>query len=426
MKSFKKFVAEVAQPKPEEEKRFKDQHTYEVQPHPVALDHQFTGEIVGKTKQPRAADNVAGQDADDYDKAYTLKQESVELDEISPELQKRYKTKAMKQYKQSARQKEVGYGVAKPSTADKHMKTFMKRHKGIGSAIKRQGGSPMTNKDPKANSMTSKPAPYKNESADLDEISKAMAGRYLKKVPASAADAGDKTGRGGMGQAGASVDVKKDYEKQRKKGISQFLKRHRGAAMAVDKLTGKARVKATESTADDRARYDAADDKGKKKVTLPKAPWDKKKMDETTGSAVKKPVNVTGPDGKTRTVMKTTKNNRTDDRGQDQIRTREEELSAAQKKIDHNKNGKIDGQDLAMLRKKKQNESVEDLTEMKFNKGPVRLKDGKQIMVSKQDADLLNQMFKDLSAANRKKMQGVAMTDKAGFNEILGFAREAL
>ena len=124
--------------------------------------------------------------------------------------------------------------------------------------------------------------------------------------------------------------------------------------------------------------------------------------------------------------MKTTKNNRTDDRGQDEIRTREEELSAAQKKIDHNKNGKIDGQDLAMLRKKKQNESVEDLTEMKFKKGPVRLKDGKQMMVSKQDADLLNQMFKDLSAANRKKMQGVAMTDKAGFDEILGFAREAL
>lgn len=338
MKSFKKFVAEVAQPKPEEEKRFKDQHTYEVQPHPVALDHQFTGEIVGKTKQPRAADNVAGQDADDYDKAYTLKQES----------------------------------------------------------------------------------------ADLDEISKAMAGRYLKKVPASTADAGDKIGRAGASMPGASADVRKGYEKDRKKGIKNFLNRHRGAAMAVDKLTGKARVKATESTADDRARYDAADDKGKKKVTLPKAPWDKKKMDETTGSAVKKPVTVTGPDGKTRTVMKTTRNNRTDDRGQDQIRTREEELSAAQKKIDHNKNGKIDGQDLAMLRKKKQNESVEDLTEMKFKKGPVRLKDGKQMMVSKQDADLLNQMFKDLSAANRKKMQGVAMTDKAGFNEILGFAREAL
>jgi hypothetical protein len=198
--------------------------------------------------------------------------------------------------------------------------------------------------------------------------------------------------------------------------------------MAVDKLTGKARVKATESTADDRARYDAADDKNKKKVTLPKAPWDKKDegVNETTGSAVKKPVNVTGPDGKTRTVMRTTKSNQTDDRGNDKIKTKEEELSAKQKKIDHNKNGKIDGQDLAMLRKKKQNESVEDLTEMKFKKGPVRLKDGKQMMVSKQDADLLNQMFKDLSAANRKKMQGVAMTDKAGFDEILGFAREAL
>jgi len=63
---------------------------------------------------------------------------------------------------------------------------------------------------------------------------------------------------------------------------------------------------------------------------------------------------------------------------------------------------------------------------MKFKRGPLRLKNGKQVMVSKQDADLLTQMFKDLSATNRRKMQGVAMTDEAGFKEILGFAREAL
>ena len=46
----------------------------------------------------------------------------------------------------------------------------------------------------------------------------------------------------------------------------------------------------------------------------------KEEVNETTMSAVKKPVNVTGPDGRTRTVMKTTKNKRTDDFGQDVIK----------------------------------------------------------------------------------------------------------
>ena len=47
-------------------------------------------------------------------------------------------------------------------------------------------------------------------------------------------------------------------------------------------------------------------------------------------------------------------------------------------------------------------------------------------MVSKEDADLLNRMFKDLSTNNQRQMEKVMMTDKAGFEEIRGFAREAL
>lgn len=256
MKSFKKHIAEVAQPKSPEEKAFKDQHSYETKSHPVAPDAVFTGEIVGSSKKARIAD--VKDDKKSYDKATPKKKED---------------------------------GV---------------------------------------------------------------------------------------------------------------------------KL---------ESTADDRARYDAADDKDKKKVTLPTAPWDKKK--------------------------------------------KEEELSAAQKKIDHNKNGKIDGQDLAMLRKKKQNEEVEvnettssamkkmvtqtgpdgktrtvqkkvrtDRTDdqgqdvigeaVRFKKGPIRLKNGKQVMVSDEDAKLLTKMFKDLNPRNQKAMHKVMLMDPAGFEEIRGFAREAL
>jgi hypothetical protein len=66
-----------------------------------------------------------------------------------------------------------------------------------------------------------------------------------------------------------------------------------------------------------------------------------------------------------------------------------------------------------------------DLTE-NFKAGSVKLNDGSSVIVKKQDADLLNQMFGDLNSNNKKKMMDVAMKDKAGFAEILGFAREAL
>jgi hypothetical protein len=66
-----------------------------------------------------------------------------------------------------------------------------------------------------------------------------------------------------------------------------------------------------------------------------------------------------------------------------------------------------------------------DLTE-NFKAGAVKLNDGSSVLVKDQDAKLLNQLFKDLNADNKKKMMKVAMTDKSGFNEILGFAREAL
>jgi transposase len=42
---------------------------------------------------------------------------------------------------------------------------------------------------------------------------------------------------------------------------------------------------------------------------------------------------------------------------------RKEELSDKQKKIDHNKNGKIDGEDLAKLRKEEKDEDEEESEE---------------------------------------------------------------
>lgn len=90
MKSFKKILSEVSQPKGKEEKAFKDQHVVDVIDHPAAEKSQFTGEIEGKTKKKRLADYDAGADVKAYDQAYSQKDkqfkmprnESVEAEQI--------------------------------------------------------------------------------------------------------------------------------------------------------------------------------------------------------------------------------------------------------------------------------------------------------------------------------------------------------
>lgn len=66
-----------------------------------------------------------------------------------------------------------------------------------------------------------------------------------------------------------------------------------------------------------------------------------------------------------------------------------------------------------------------DLNEA-FKAGSVKLKDGSSVILKTEDAKLLNKLMDDLNPTNRTKMMSVAMSDKNGFNEILGFAREAL
>ena len=90
MKSFRQILGEVAQPKPEEERAFKDMHSYETMPHPVALDHQFTGAIGADDLPREKAKRIADQEGDanydtSYDDAFEYAgpsfDESVELDE---------------------------------------------------------------------------------------------------------------------------------------------------------------------------------------------------------------------------------------------------------------------------------------------------------------------------------------------------------
>ena len=234
---------------------------------------------------------------------------------------------------------------------------------------------------------------------------------------------------------------------------------------------------------------------------------------ETTSSAMRHMVTQTGPDGKTRTVMKKLRSDRTDDRGQDVIRTNEASMdnmcckdcgdmfgkptkgnackndcndpnqscwvnkesyneevvnelnkktlgsyikkahndSELQRQLgQHHKDHAMkygqtkDGQKHAALMHKHKKRYVnramgintavkrlvgESFTEMldeAVRMGNLRLKNGKNVKVSNQDAKLLNSFYKNLNAKNRRDMEKVMMKDESGFKEIVGFAREAL
>jgi hypothetical protein len=71
------------------------------------------------------------------------------------------------------------------------------------------------------------------------------------------------------------------------------------------------------------------------------------------------------------------------------------------------------------------NESA-DLSENTYKAGEIVLDNNDKIKVTAQDAKLLNTLLKDLDDKNRKSFEQILMSDKSGFEEIVGFAREAI
>jgi|11_taG_2_1085331.scaffolds.fasta_scaffold00602_8 hypothetical protein len=157
-------------------------------------------------------------------------------------------------------------------------------------------------------------------------------------------------------------------------------------------------------------------------VDLYKAAHKKESVNEVTQSAIKKPMNITGPDGKVRTVMKRAKDVKVDDHGQEKMA--ENKKADLMKKLAKTAATTKKGKEAVSLKKApwEKKEHIDEAVKV----GNMKLKDGSSMKVTKEDAKLLNQMFKGLNSQNRKQMEKVMMTDKSGFNEIVGFAREAM
>lgn len=406
MKSFRQVIAEVAQPNSPEEKAFKDQHTYEVASHPVALDAQFTGDIapIEGDGSPKAARTADQKGSANYDLAYpygmnaaidgafaeafneNAEQEipmmSQQLDFIA------MAAKAIKESLKGGGDPEEWY-QGKLGTAHDAMKTL---HANISS------GKDSVDESVKKEALVGGQKELDHDKdGDIDGADFAAL-RAKKKAK----------NEGSCGSVNASKKPKyeetcSDCDKAPcccddvKESVEELEEYSNWKVQHPTKSTKSYTVKARNTGEAIKKGHAAAKKAGDmhpasdNRMFKPKH-IQKEDLDETTMSAIKKGVTTTGVDGKTRTVFKTTKDNKTDERGQDKITT---------------------------------NEGTESLDEA-FKAGIVKFKNGKQTIIKKQDADLINKMMKDLSANSRKSMGKVAMEDQAGFDEILGFAREAL
>ena len=130
MKSFRSFVSEVAEPKPAEEKKFKDQHEVDIVDHPVSTEFQHKG--TAKPKAKRKAD----QEGDaNYDKAYMESVEEEQLDELSKATLGSYIKKASDDQADSGY--ERGRNSADSDRSKKAIDKYIKRRSGINKAVKR-------------------------------------------------------------------------------------------------------------------------------------------------------------------------------------------------------------------------------------------------------------------------------------------------
>jgi hypothetical protein len=547
MKSFKKILSEVAQPKSGDEQSFKDKHLVQVTSHPVASDHQHSGETdTAADKIKRRAKRIAdydyaddiavyeGMDLDDkdLDKRYERERKKEIRDKIIDEkkldpvgqedddidndgdvddsdryLHNRRKAiaKSMKESllditekaKSQAQQKAAGIALAVkrgelPKSAligaakdmfkmsEKDLEDFAStKHKGLPEKIDESANESIELDEAKTDiyhkhmlkalgkSRLPKYHPYtssianngdfvvydgggriagripkgehslKEELEQIDEISRDLARSYIRKVSdknntgeaspkevmkrsPGVALAGKKAyGIGGKARVNATEEVEldedsrlisihNDYAAYKNMSTADLLKKHKASKRVSGPYT------AAEVGGKQGLISDLLNDKyGNKhvKAYFAMKPAEIRKLTEeveldeiskkTLGSYIKK-AGGTSMDsvGAHMSDYGSSKNQKSLKKGINRakgVMRAADRLTREEVELDEN-----------------------------FKTGLVKLDDGSSVILKDQDAKLLNQLFKDLNAANRKKMMKAAMTDKVGFEEILGFAREAL
>ena len=469
-KSFKNLISEVAQPKSAEEKAFKDQHTVDKRDaQPSGKEHIFKGTVDTK---PRLADYKKGLDQAAYDKAYSDKKpfsmprdidEDVDLQE-DPSEEKPMMSNALR----AASHYLEGIQQYVDETNDPE-EWFQNK---LAAAVKEMA------------TLYGYATGKTNEEVELDEVSKKTLGSYAKKASDdAAARAGHAMELSGRGD---SKGFAKQFVKSRKrqKGVEKAIDRmmHKESADELPKSGGpdhnythhvfdytgehgeeehhdmkaaakERNVKVSTVRGQKYAMY------GGKHITLRGKKADVKHvmdnhigpMDESVNEAHSewhvtfktghKPQRVKGRNTAEaiKKAEKRAQNSGEKDSRQLAMYKGIKKVSEATKKEKGKPlsvkqmrralaSAKAAPKDKVSLKKAPFDipEAVSLEEAVKFNASNLSLDNGEKVKISRQDAQLLTQFFKDLNARNAREMRKVLMKDKAGFKEILGFAREAL
>ena len=385
MKTFKKILSEVAQPKSAEEKRFKDQHKVELIRHPVALDSQFTGEIEGVTRQPRPADQA---DDSAYDQAYAVKDkpfklprnvdESFQEEDLDEEEMELWSVEIPKQtninnkhtVKVKARNTREAIRKAAAKIGQKDRWMSMKT-----GAIKRLGRL------------------RKEEVESLEEKSVSQAQQKLMGMALAYK-------RGEMDDA--SDQVKKLAKSMSEKDLEDFAgTKHKGLPTKKEGISFKGLLDkiVTEETEEifEAPEYVSEDPQEEIPMMMRQLHFIAYAADEMMEFLATDDLD---PEEWWQNKLANT-------------------FSMMQTLYSYSK-----GSQMAMSAGY-YGEEVE-LEEANFKPSNLKLKNGETVKLSMEDAKVLNALMKTLSDKNKKEMESTLMADKKGFNEILEFAREAI
>jgi hypothetical protein len=384
MKSFKNILSEVAQPKSSEEKAFKDQHDQKPGQHPVAPDSQFSGDI-GKPKAARPADQ---EDDANYDQAYGDKPAQ------EPVLRKGRKFSQFRanESKEMATQAALDKATAASKEGKKKV-TLAKAPWDKKEEVTEKVSDLAFAKWNEALSGKQKKLDH-NKNGKIDGHDFAiMRGRKKSneevEVVETASSVIDK-GQDVIGEERQPKD--KDPKPTSIKSITT-TKRNPMARFANSAANRHNPRPANEAAINELGR-------------------------KTLGSYIKK-----AHSDKDRQVAKDKYHQAkgdTMDRDDDMYHQWGKANKAAKKA--KNRTAGITRATDKLVRKESFTETLDEAVKV----GNLRLNNGKNVKVSKQDAKLLNDFYKNLNAKNRRDMEKVMMKDDAGFKEIVGFAREAL
>jgi len=413
MKSFKDLLSEVAQPNSGDERRFKDKHTVEVWNHPVAFDHQFNGMVA---PDPRLADYRR----DEAEAVY----EEISLDEgfsLSVGDKVSMKKNGTTIYGKVVGKEKV---MGDPGVEIKWDNGTKGRFKEAAFAS--------VSMDKNADYILSE-AVAKIACLECDEVSTAKAwqknGGFCPKCKTSSKGVAEELDPVGKEDDDVDndgdVDDSDKYLKNRRKVVSKAISKKTETVKESVAATIKRIV--SESATVEYNRYMRSHGKKPSGGTGTWMFTTKEYGEPDWDTEV-----FTAPSGNLTQAKKLAKK-WANEQGASRVFVMEDleegsafmgKAAAAKKK--KKKTFELGDDEYPVTMKDKTAKSILGELDEALKVGSMKLSDGSSVVVSKQDANLLNNMFHDLNPKNKKAMQKVVLADKAGFAEILGFAKEAM